>query len=63
MTNELAKNLEGLSDAELEYAYRYWDYLTLGDEKPDQAGFTIARIVVIQNTLDDEYRVYLRSLQ
>ena len=44
-----------LSLTEWEYAHRYRDYLTVGDEKPDPWGFDLTRIKEIEKTINAEF--------
>lgn len=51
----IGTDLGGLSLAEWEYAYRFRDFLTVGDVKPDSAGFDARRVGVIERTLRDAF--------
>jgi hypothetical protein len=55
--------LSGLSDAEWEYAWRYGDYLVLGDEKPSPIGFNSERIAQIEIILNTQYAAHLRTIR
>lgn len=50
-----AAQLGGISLAEHEYAWRFRDYLTVGDVKPDAAGFDATRIEIIERVLRDKF--------
>jgi hypothetical protein len=56
-------DLDGISEAEWEYAHRYIDYLELGEAKPKSAGFDPVRIAEIERRLDDHYRGILRGIR
>jgi hypothetical protein len=55
--------LDGLSLAEWEYAYRYKDYLELGNEKPQPAGFDPARIAEIERILNEYFGGILKTIR
>ena len=55
--------IEGVSLAEYEYAWKYWDSLELGDEEPDETGFDPERIRRIKWTLDTIWKDYLDRIR
>lgn len=52
-----------VSEAELEYSYRYADHLQLGDDKPDPTGFDPDRIAAIQRIIDGCWARHLRTIR
>lgn len=50
-STDAAELLDGLSQAEWEYAWRFADHLSLGELRPSSAGFDPERIQVIERTL------------
>lgn len=51
MTHLFAQRLGGVSLAEWEYAYRYRDFVALGEPEPDAAGFDAERIALIRDAI------------
>lgn len=50
--DDTVEGLGGLSEAELEYAYRYADHLSLAERRPDPSGFDAERVAVIEQRLN-----------
>lgn len=46
-----AELLDGLSEAEWEYAWRFADHLWIGERSPDASGFDPERVAVIEREL------------
>lgn len=69
MTDPLAEayseadgGLGGLSLAEWEYAWRYTDFVSLGERRPDASGFDTERVKVIERKIDAAWYVRRQRL-
>lgn len=51
----IAEQLDGVSLAEWEYAWRFADHLAVGDPRPDATGFDADRVALIERALRDKW--------
>lgn len=56
------EELDELSLAEWEYAWRYTDHVSLGERRPDASGFDAERVKLIERKIDAAWYVRRQRL-